>query len=77
MSWYTNEKKKADELRAQGVEIMKAKTQQSMERTRSTMDEETWLIAEQCLLGIMDGCDVVAAELRNGTLPEKFRIKEH
>lgn len=65
-----------DELRAQGVEIMKAKTLQSMQRmqrTRDIFDTETWKIAEQCLLGMVDGCDVVAKELRNGTLPCRFR----
>lgn len=63
----------ADELRAQGVDIMKAKTLQSMHRIRSSFDAETWAIAEQCLLGLVDGCEVVANELRTGTLPERFR----
>lgn len=63
----------ADELRAQGVDIMKAKTLQSMQRSRSSFDAETWAVAEQCLLGLVDGCEVVANELRTGTLPERFR----
>lgn len=63
----------ADELRAQGVDIMKAKTLQSMQRSRSSFDAETWAVAEQCLLGLVDGCEVVANELRTGKLPERFR----
>ncbi|WP_312999677.1 hypothetical protein [Leclercia sp.] len=73
MSWYNEEKKKADELRAQGVEIMKAKTQQSMERCEGVFSDDIWVVMKECLLGFMDGCDQVAKELRDGTLPEKFR----
>lgn len=65
-----------DEYRAQGVEIMKAKTLQAQERIRAQVSEEDWPFYEQALLGLGDACDAVAKELRENTLPEKFRFHD-
>ncbi len=67
----------SDEYRAQGAEILKAKIEQAMGRVKEQCKPDDWPFLEQVMLGMRDSCDVVAKELRENSIPEKFRFYEN
>ena len=62
-----------NEYRAQGVEIMREKAWQAMERAKVLMGPDDWQYAAQVCLGMIDGCNQVIKEILDDTLPEKFK----
>lgn len=60
------------DYRIQGVELMKEKTLQSMERCEKMMDPDDWYYVKELCLGMVGGCEQVIHELQNEKIPEKF-----
>lgn len=62
-----------NDYRVQGIEVMREKTLQAMERAKVQMDPHDWEYVEQVCLGMIDGCNQVIKEILEDSLPEKFK----
>ena len=61
-----------NEYRAQGVEVLKAKIGESMDRVAMQCNPKDWGYIKHVMLGIQDVCDLTAIEMREKRLPDDY-----